>query len=60
MSMVQELNEQSKIMSEKLEEIFFEDARFNSMLVWYLTESTDYAKVIKPYLKYIKSSKVLH
>lgn len=46
------------IIAQKLEEIFFEDDRFNTMLLWYLTESTDYAKVIKPY--YIKSLKILH
>jgi hypothetical protein len=43
MTMVQQYGELSKIIAEKLEEIFFEDARFNTMLLWYLTESADYA-----------------
>jgi hypothetical protein len=60
MSMVQQDGELSKIIAEKLEEIFFEDARFNTMLLWYLTESTDYAKVVRPYFKNIKSLKILH
>ena len=60
MSMVQQQMELSKIIAEKLEEIFFEDAKFNTMLLWYLTESEDYANVIKPYFKYMKSLKILH
>ncbi len=36
-SMVQLDGDLSKIIAEKLEEIFFEDARFNDMLLWYLT-----------------------
>ena len=32
----------SKVISEKLTEILYEDARFNGMLVGYLTDSTDY------------------
>jgi len=57
MSMVQQYGELSKIIAEKLEEIFFEDARFNTMLLWYLTESTEYAQVVRPYFKHIKSLK---
>ena len=57
MRMVQQEQQVSKIIAEKLEEIFFEDARFNSMLLSYLTESFDYAKVVTPYLKNIKSLK---
>jgi hypothetical protein len=36
--MVQQDGELSKVISEKLEKIFFEDARFNTVLLWYLTE----------------------
>jgi hypothetical protein len=43
MTRVQHDAELSKIIAEKLEEIFFEDARYNTMLLWYFTESTDYA-----------------
>ena len=43
MSMVKQDGELSKIIAEKLEEIFFEDARYNTMLLWYLTETEDYA-----------------
>jgi hypothetical protein len=60
MSMVQQDRDLSMIIAEKLEEIFFEDARFNTMLLWYLTESTDYANVVRPYFKNIKSLKNLH
>ena len=45
--------------TEKLEEIFFEDARFNEMLLWYLTESSDYVSVVKPLFKNIKPLKSL-
>ena len=55
--MVHQDQQQSKLIAEKLEEIFFEDARFNTMLLWYLTESQDYAKVVRPYFKNIKSLK---
>ena len=57
--MVQQDGELSKVIAEKLEKIFFEDARFNDMLHWYLTESADYAKVVRPYKKNIKSLKIL-
>ena len=50
----------SKVISEKLTEILCEDARFNGMLVGYLTDSTDYRQVVSPYLREIKSIKNLH
>lgn len=59
MKMVHQDWQASKIISEKLQEIFFEDARFNKMLLSYLTESLDYAKVVRPYLKNIKSLKII-
>ncbi len=49
----------SKIIAEKLEEIFFEDARYNNILLWYLTEVTCYREVIRPYFKHIKPLKML-
>ena len=58
-SMVQQDGEVSKLIADKLEEIFFEDTRFNAILLWYLTESTDYCKVIRPYYKHIKPLKIL-
>jgi hypothetical protein len=56
--MVQQDGELSKIIAEKLEKIFFEDARYNTMLLWYLTESADYAYIVRPYFKHIKSLKI--
>jgi hypothetical protein len=49
----------SRVILGKLQEIFYEDARFNEMLCFYLTESSDYAKVITPYFSQIKSLKSL-
>ena len=60
MSVVQQDGQVSKVISEKLTEIFYEDARFNEMLMRYLTESTDYSQVLTPYLSQIKTIKSLH
>lgn len=60
MSVVQHDGQVSKVISEELTEIFYEDAGFNAMLLRYLTESTDYNKVVTPYLKQIKTIKSLH
>jgi hypothetical protein len=49
----------SRAILEKLQEIFYEDARFNEMLCFYLTESSYYANFIKPYFTQIKSLKSL-
>lgn len=60
MSVVQQDGQVSKVISEKLTEIFYEDARFNAMLLRYLTESNDYNKVVTPYLNQIKTIESLH
>ena len=58
-SMVQQNGELTNIIAAKLEEIFFEDARFNDILIWYLTELTDYREVIRPCYKHIKPLNIL-
>jgi hypothetical protein len=39
----------STIIAEKLKEILYEDPRFDRMISLFLTESTDYANIVKPY-----------